>query len=214
MEKSSNERLYWIGRKMDSKLLDKGLEDGSVVRLNTTFRIPAKVMEHIKNNHVIPTTDFPKPMEMQGIGVQRTEITLNGPNQLESLSRDILGGKLCDILLLQGIHPGHCAVLYTEDMEDALFPEAEGGREEFVRLLNEEMKWRMMNPKYAPQVSEDMDESIFYSQNQSLQTDRAVFQPNTPLVGVGSTDPWDTVQYHFDNHSEVMYCTVIYCTVL
>ena len=97
MELTSNDLLIWVGKKIDSRLIDKGLAEGSVVKLNTTFRVPSKVMTHIRNNHVIPISDLPKSNDVQGMDVVRTKITLNGPNQVESLSKDILAEKLCEV---------------------------------------------------------------------------------------------------------------------
>ena len=208
MELTSNDRLIWVGKKIDSHLIDKGLAEGSVVKLNTTFRVPSKVMTHIRNNHVIPISDLPKSNDVQGMDVVRTKITLNGPNQVESLSKDILAEKLCEILLMKGIHPGQCAILYTEDVKDQLFPVSEGGTAKFVELLNLEMKSKMKNPRYAPQVTDNMDESVFYSHG------TAVLPQNTSLLADTNTNPEDTVQYHHDTHPEVLYCTLLYCTVL
>ena len=76
IEKNSKNKVFWVGNLLDSKLINKGLEQGSVKQLGSCFRLPVSVIDHIEENHILPTPTLPQPLAVQGLGVTRETILL------------------------------------------------------------------------------------------------------------------------------------------
>ena len=70
-------------------------------------------------------------------------------------------------VMLAGIHPGHCALVYDDGAANNLFPLSEGGFKTFLELLNSSLIRLPVKGQAAHmlQVTRDTKESLHYSKN-------------------------------------------------
>ena len=127
LERGFRNTVQWRGSQLDPKLLDRGFKEDKFIQLEESFRMPAKILSHIKESHILPTKDLPVPPKVEGLGVTRTTIYLSSTYNLKWLSEDVISDWLYNKIMLQGIHPGHSALLYNDHFSSTLFPASEGG---------------------------------------------------------------------------------------
>ena len=106
-------------------------------------------------------------------------------------------------VMMRGIHPGHCAIVFDGDTVAELFPSHTGGLPAFVQLVNE---WLRALPAKSQaghmlQIIQSMEETLLYSGTLSSNGASA----NAPLV----SDPFidadgkATAAYKMERHAEV-----------
>ena len=122
LERGFRNTVQWRGNQLDPKILNRGFKENKFIQLDESFRMPAKILSHIKESHILPTKDMPVPPKVDGLGVTRTTILLPSPYTLKWLSENVIADWLYKDIMLRGIHPGHCAVLYDGRFSATLFP--------------------------------------------------------------------------------------------
>ena len=141
------------------------------------------------------------------MGVKVEEISLPGSYTIQWLA-DQLADRLYKKVMLRGIHPGHCSVLYNHTAEDALFPPDQGGASTFLQMVNSSLRAipGTRQASHMLQLTSRMEESLLYDCNcKSHDTSTTLTTPLT-LSGQLTTpsDPEETVEYKTERHSEVI----------
>ena len=117
-----------------------------------------------------------------------------------------LADQLYKKVMITGIHPGHCAVVFNDGAVDDLFPPSEGGFLTFVEMVNSALKGLSVKGQasHMLQVTKDIKESFLYNCKTS---------PTHPLpltispysVALNSVE--ETSEYKMERHCEVMLLT-------
>ena len=125
-----------------------------------------------------------------------------------------LANKLHADVMMRGIHPGHCAVVFDGDATAELFPTPNSGLPSFVQLVNE---WLRAIPArnqagHMLQISQNIDETLLYSGSlratsyrRGLSATPASAVANAPLLceAHGGADGEATAAYKMERHAEV-----------
>jgi hypothetical protein len=175
----------------------RGLATGKIELLNHSYRMPKKILQEIKDGHIIPAKDFPKSVGVEGTGVTKQEITVTQADPGVDMS-PVLASKIYHLVARRGIHPGYIAVLYPVEAETAVFP---SGLPAFLQLLNTELRSKVAvaHAQHAPQVSDKMEDGLLYRPQPSTGVLAARL-----MVGDGTTDVRDNAQYWCDRHQQVI----------
>ena len=132
---------------------------------------------------------------------------------IESMA-EILAEKLHKEVMMRGIHPGHCAVVFDGAAAPELFPAQDGGLPAFVQLVNSELTARNANKKSGCmlQIGQDIEGTLLYSSRKAPNL--IASSVRTPLLSEPYTggDGKDTVENTVEGHSEV-FCYDISCCV-
>ena len=122
---------------------------------------------------------------------------------IESMA-ERLAEKLHTEVMMRGIHPGHCAVVFDGDAAAELFPSHCGGLPAFVRLVNE---WLRALPAKSQaghmlQISQSMEETLLYSG--SLSSNAGSTSAIVPLLcEAHSGDGEARAAFKMEGHAEV-----------
>ena len=205
LHKGLGNQLEWKGNLVDAKILEKGFKSGKFVKLRECFRMPRAIINHIDSEKVLPTSDLPKANDVKSLGVVEEKIDFPFGYSDQSLAEK-LAEKLQTDVMMRGIHPGHCAIVFGGDTAGELFPSHSdsGGLSAFVQLVNE---WLRAIPAESQaghmlQISQSMEETLLYSSG-SLSSNAAL--ANVPLLSdpLSGVDGEATAAYKMERHAEV-----------
>ena len=125
------------------------------------------MMEHISTMNVLPSsTELPKAPDVQSLGVRQENVKFPQGNSLCAMA-EMLSDNLYKEVVQRGIHPGHCAVLYSEGGTSQLFPPQDGGLPKFVQLVNEKLKGKVVESQaeHMLQISQSIEDTILFSKH-------------------------------------------------
>ena len=162
--------------------------------------MPRAMIDHIDSKKVLPTNDLPTAKDVESQGVVEENIDFPAGYSIESLAEK-LAHKLHTDVMMRGIHPGHCAIIFDGDATAELFPIPNGGLSSFVQLVNE---WLRAIPAKSQaghmlQISQSMEETLLYSGSLSSNAASA----NAPLLSDPLSDGQATAAYKMERHAEV-----------
>lgn len=137
---------------------------------------------------------------MEGLGVEREVLNLAPSGYSQQWLADQVSNKLFDLVLGRGVHPGHCAILFNQDMESSLFPL---GTSAFLQGVNDAMKGRVARSqaRHVLQLTQDMEESVLYGESHT-KSQAADLLTNSPALGE------QTIEFQCERHHEVSYMLV------
>ena len=123
-------------------------------------------------------------------------------HKLQSLAEE-LANQLHKKVMLTGIHPGHCAVVYHDGAVDDLFPQNEGGFLAFVDRVNSTLKGLSVKGQasHMLQVTQDFNEGLLYKRS---HCNTSSFSPSPLIIcprSINSAE--ETVEYETEKHGEV-----------
>ena len=189
---------------MDAKLLEEGFKCGKFIKLQECFRMPHALIKHIDSEKVLPTSDLPKAKDVKCLGVVEENIDFPAGYSIKSMA-EILAKKLHTEVMMRGIHPGHCVVVFDGAAALELFPPQDGGLPAFVQLVNSELTARNANKKSGCmlQIGQDIEGTLLYSSRKAPNLSASSVR--TPLLSEPYTggDWEETVESRCEGHSEV-----------
>ena len=196
-------RLKWRGTLINSNLLDVGVKQNKFVKLEECFRIPKAMIDHIEKEKVIPIPDLPRARDVKSLGVVWENIDLPMGSSLSMLANKV-ADQLHKNVMLRGIHPGHCAVLFHGDSEDDLFPHTQGGLKTFLQLVNSDLRAipTKSHAMHMLQLTQNMQESSFFG-DPRRKTLPAPSLPQGSFPLVLSPGAGRTVEYNTERHNQV-----------
>ena len=204
LHKDLGNQLQWKGNLVDAKLLEEGFKCGKFIKLQECFRMPHALIKHIDSEKVLPTSDLPKTKDVKSLGVVEENIDFPAGYSDQSLAEK-LAKKLHAEVMMRGIHPGHCAVVFDGDATAELFPTPNGGLPSFVQLVNEWLKAIPARNQagHMLQISQNIEETLLYSG--SLRANPAPAFVNSPLLceAHSGADGEATAAYKMERHVEV-----------
>mgnify|MGYP003322239561 CR=1 FL=1 len=201
-------QIEWQGNLVDSNLLKKGFKRNKFIKLKECFRMPRTAIEHLDRENILPTNDLPRAQDVNSMGVKVEDISLPGSYTIQWLA-DQLADRLYKKVMLRGIHPGHCAILFHHEAMADLFPSSEGGFSAFLQGANAELRSMSVGRQagHMLQMTEDVAESILFGCHTTLSSTSATALVSFPLHSqVGSISaPKDTAEYKTEQHNEVTF---------
>ena len=198
-------QIHWQGNLIDSNLLEEGFKQGKFVNLKECFRMPLTAIEHLEREKILPIRNLPKAQDVRSLGVVVEDIVLPASYTIQWLA-DQLADRLYKKVMLRGIHPGHCSVLYNHAVKDKLFPGNQGGLSTFLQMVNSSLRTipGARQASHMLQLTQSIKESILYDCNCGSQN-----TSTTPLAVSGQlmspSDAEGTVEYETERHSEVNF---------
>ena len=201
-------QVHWKGNLINIKLLEEGVKLKKFVKLEECFRMPLAMIKHIKTKKVLPTNDLPRAKDVQSQGVVVEDIHIpSGGHKLQYLAEE-LANQLYKKVMITGIHPGHCAVVYHDGAVDDLFPQNEGGFLTFVDRVNSILKGLSVKGQasHMLQVTRDIEESLLY--NKSCRNTSSALPLTISPNSINLSLPEETVEYEIERHREVMLSQV------
>ena len=199
--------INWQGNTIKAEVLEKGFAENRFVKLRECFRMPHNLIKHIEAKNVLPTKDLPNASDLPTQGVSEETLVVPDFSTCSMTPGRWLADQVADRLhqrvMKQGIHPGHCALLYDLSAKDNLFPPGEGGLQAFIENVNTTLRAIPVQSQadHMLQLSQDMKESVIFGHN----------YPNSdsgpaPLL----TDPSssvtceDTAEFQCERHDQVI----------
>ena len=166
------------------------------------------MIDHIKRERVLPTDDLPNAKDVcsRGVVVEDINLPASGYNLLSSAEE--LADQLYKKVMITGMHPGHCAVVFDDGAMDVIFPPKEGGCSTFVEAVNSSLKKLPVKGQasHMLQLTPDIEESLLY--NKSLCNTSSAPPPLTsPLFSIALNSAHsaeETAEYKVEQHFEVM----------
>ena len=125
--------------------------------------MPQKAIEHLDRENILPTKDLPRAQDVKSLGVIVEDISLPGSYSIQWLAEH-LADWLYKKVMLRGIHPGHCSVLYNHTAEDDLFPPDQGGTSTFLQMVNSSLRAipETRQASHMLQLTRSTEESLLY----------------------------------------------------
>ena len=201
--KGFQNRIHWQGNLIDSNLLGDGFNQNKFIKFTECFRMPRTAIEHLERENILPINDLPKAQDVKSGGVVVEDTILPASYTTQWLAEQ-LADRLFNKVMLRGIHPGHCSVLYNHTAEDKFFPPGQGGISTFLQMVNSSLK-AIPGTKQAShmlQLTRSIEESLLYNCN--------IHDTSTPPLTVSGqlvppSDAEETVEYKMERHSEVIF---------
>ena len=166
--------------------------------------MPLTTIEHLGRENILPIHDLPRAQNVKSLGVMVEEINRPASYTIQWLA-DQLADRLYKKVMLRGIHPGHCSVLFDHTAKDNLLPPDQGGLAAFLQMVNSRLKTLpgTSQTSHMLQLTQSIEESLLYdctcgSQNTSTTTLAVSGQLMSP-----SDAEW-TGEYGTERHSEVI----------
>ena len=105
-------------------------------------------------------------MKNEEMGVVEESVNFPAGYSMKSMAEK-LSEKLHTEILMRGIHPGHCAVLFDGDAALEIFPPQDGGLFTFVELVNDNLRARVRARADIGmlQISQSMEETLLYGRS-------------------------------------------------
>ena len=166
--------------------------------------MPQTAIEHLDRENILPSNDLPTAQDVNSMGVKVEDISLPGRYTIQWLAEQ-LADRLYKKVMLRGILPGHCSVLYNHTAEDDLFPSHQGGTSTFLQMVNSSLRAipRTRQTSHMLQLTNSTEESLLYDCDCKSHD-----SSTTPLTLSGqlmtSSDPEETVEYKTERHTEVL----------
>ena len=167
--------------------------------------MPRTAIEHLEKENILPIDNLPKAQDVKSFGVMVENLILPGSYTIQWLAEQ-LADQLYKKVMLRGIHPGHCSVLYNHTAEDDLFPPDQGGTSTFLQMVNSNLRAvpGTRQASHVLQLTQNIEESVLYSCNCKSQ-----YTSTTPLTVSGQlmapSDVEETVEFETERHSEVIF---------
>ena len=172
------------------------------INLKECFRMPQTAIEHLERENILPINDLPKAQDVKSFGVMVEDLSLPASYTIQWLAEQ-LADQLYKKVMLRGIHPGHCSVLYNHTAEDDIFPPDQGGTSTFLQMVNSSLRALpgTRQASHMLQLTHSMEESVLYNCN--------IHDTSTlPLTVYGQLMPpsyaEETIEYKTERHSEVI----------
>ena len=164
LTKNITNQVLWQGNLPEVHIFEEGFQQNKFVKLQECFRMPSSMINHIDSARILPTRDLPSARDVKSLGVVKMDIELPSHYNEEWLA-ERLAGELHTKVMMRGIHPGHCAVLYDFEARDGLFPIGGGDHTLFVEKVNHNLRSIPARGQqgHMPQLSNDIEESILYN---------------------------------------------------
>ena len=130
--------------------------------------MPHNLIKHIEDKNVLPTKDLPNAPDLPTQGVSEETLVVPDFSTCSMTTGRWLADQVADRLhqrvMKQGIHPGHCALLYDLSAKDNLFPPGEGGLQAFIENVNTTLRAIPVqsHADHMLQLSQDMKESVIF----------------------------------------------------
>ena len=197
-------QVHWKGNLINSTLLKQGAKLNKIVLLEECFRMPLNMIKHIEAEKVLPTSDLPRAKDVRSRGVVLENINLPAGYHLQSLAEE-LADQLYEKVMITGVHPGHCAVVYNDGAVDDIFPPNQGGFLTFVKTMNSSLKGLSVKGQasHMLQVTQDINESLLYKRSQcnTSSAHPLPFTISPRSIALNSAE--ETVEYNMERHGEV-----------
>ena len=197
-------QIHWQGNLIDSNLLEKGFKQNKFIHLKECFRMPLTSIQHLDKEKILPIKDLPRAQDVKSWGVVVEDMSLPASYTVQWLAEQ-LADRLCKKVMLRGIHPGHCSVLYNHTAEDDLFPQDQGGLPIFLQMVNSSLRTIPVTRQasHVLQLTQNIMESVLYSCNcNSQDTSTTPLTVYVQLMAPSSAE--ETVEYKMERHSEVI----------
>ena len=167
------------------------------------------MVKHIETEKVLPTNDLPRARDVRCQGVVVEDIDLPAAGYNLQFVAEKLADQLYKKVMITGIHPGHCAVVYNDGTVDDLFPPNQGGFLTFVDAVNSSLKKISVKcqASHMLQVSLDIKESLLYNKSCGFPLPLHLAKPPN---SVAPTSAEETVEYKFERHCEVLNIKHVY----
>ena len=197
--KGTGNQVHWLGNLANGKLLEEGFQKRRIVKLETCFRMPQAMINHIESEKVLPTIDLPKAREVKSLGVVEENINFPAGYSIHLMAEQ-LAEKLHTKVMQRGIHPGHCAVVFDGGAAVQLFPPHDGGLPAFVQLVNDNLRAipGKSQAGHMLKMSQSIEETLLYSTTNVRSTPSN--SVSIPLV----LDVQNTAGYQTERHAEVI----------
>ena len=168
--------------------------------------MPQTAIEHLKRENILPINDLPKAQDAKSFGVTVEDITLPVHYTIQWLAEQ-LADRLYKKVMLRGIHPGHCSVLYNHTTEDNLFPPDQGGLSTFLQMVNSSLRAipGTRQASHMLQLTNSMEESLLYNCNYDGHNNTSTTPLTVSSQLKAPSDAEETVEYKTERHSEVTF---------
>ena len=167
--------------------------------------MPQTAIKHLEREKILPTNDLPKAQDVKSFGVMVEDISLPGSYTIQWLAEQ-LADRIYKKVMLRGIHPGHCSVLYNHTAEDDLFPPDQGGTSTFLHMVNSSLRAipGTRQASHVLQLTQCIEDSVLYSCNCKSQ------DTSTPPLTISGqlmapSDVEKTVEFETERHPEVIF---------
>ena len=167
--------------------------------------MPQTAIKHLERENILPIHDLPRAQDVQSFGVMVEDINLPGRYTIQWLAEQ-LADHLYKKVMLRGIHPGHCSVLYNHTAEDDIFPPDQGGLSTLLQMVNSSLRAipGTRQASHMLQLTNSMEESLLYSckcnSHDTSTTTLTVSSQSMP-----PSDAEETAEYKTERHSEVTF---------
>ena len=200
--KGTGNQIHWLGNLAKGDLLEEGFKKKRIVKLETCFRLPLAIINHIESEKVLPTRDLPKAEEVKSLGVVEKNISFPSGYSIQLMAAQ-LAKQLDTEVMQRGIHPGHCAVVFHGGAAVKLFPPQDGGFPAFVQLVNENLQAIPVQSQagHMLQLSQNIKETLLCN-----KYERPTSAISVPLLSQPSSnvDVEDTAEFQTERHAEVI----------
>ena len=165
--------------------------------------MPQTAIEHLER--ILPINDLPRAQDVKSFGVMVEDISLPVCYTSQWLAQQ-LADRLYRKVMLRGIHPGHCSVLYNHAAEDNLFPPDQGSLSTFLQMVNSCLRTipGTRQASHMLQLTQSVEDSLLYNCNCNPQD-----TSTAPLAVSGQlsapSDAEETAEYRTEKHSEVIF---------
>ena len=166
--KGSGNQIHWLGNLPCGNLLEEGFNTNRIVKLETCFRMPLAMLNHIESEKMLPTRDLPEAQDVQSLGVVEENINFPVGYSIQSMAEQ-LAKQLHMKVMQRGIHPGHCAVVFDDSAGVLqLFPPQDGGLPVFVKHVNSCLRAIPVESQrsHMLQMSLSIEETLLYSRHE------------------------------------------------
>ena len=205
--KGRENQIRWHGNLARGKLANnilQGFETKRLVKLEDCFRMPLAMIDHIKSEKVLPTSDLPKAQRIKSLGVVEENINFPHGYSIQSLAEE-LATQLYTNVMQRGIHPGNSAVVFPGEAVDELFPPQQGGLSAFVQLVNDNLRAipARRHANHMLQTSTSIEETLlFKSESYGVPSSNN----SIPLLSESSNnvEAEDTAAFQMEGHNEVI----------
>ena len=206
--KGKRSQIRWQGNLIKTDLLEEGCQRNQFVKLQECFRMPLTIINHIEEQKILPTKDLTRGQDVMSQGVLHENIPVPTNYSIQWLTKQV-AGYLYKKVMLRGIHPGHCAILFHHEAMGDLFPSSEGGFSAFIQGANAELRGICVGRQagHMLQMTEDVEESVLFGCHTTLSSTSASALVSFPVLSqVGSiSPPEDTAEYRTEQHNEVTF---------